>query len=160
SCVGGGDTNHEVLYTFVAPSNGGLLLWLKSSADLGLYVRENCKDPSTEIQCHDDKGGNDTQYLTVAMRAGEQGTVFVDKLGGGSSPFVLHQQFTPDTETEPNDSAQSSHVVNSDIHGTILPANDEDWYTVNVPGPSSTLTATISGLVPEACTENEIDSYL
>ncbi|AUX33481.1 MULTISPECIES: DUF4215 domain-containing protein [Sorangium] len=67
--------------------------------------------------------------------------------------FELH-------ETEPNDAPAQADAHAAPWLAEISPAGDVDVVAVNVPGPRSTLIATVSDNGTEACATNRLDSYV
>ncbi|KYF55653.1 hypothetical protein BE08_40690 [Sorangium cellulosum] len=67
--------------------------------------------------------------------------------------FELH-------ETEPNDTPAQANTHAAPWLAEIAPAGDVDVVAVNVPGPSSTLIATVSDNGTEACMNGRLDSYI
>ncbi|WP_437963087.1 DUF4215 domain-containing protein [Sorangium sp. So ce260] len=63
-------------------------------------------------------------------------------------------------ETEPNDTPAQAGAHAAPWLAEISPAGDVDVVTVSVPGPSSTLIATVSDNGTEACMNGRIDSYV
>ncbi|WP_437719773.1 DUF4215 domain-containing protein [Sorangium sp. So ce861] len=63
-------------------------------------------------------------------------------------------------ETEPNDAPAQANAHAAPWLAEISPAGDADVVAVNVPGPSSTLIATVSDNGTEACVTNRLDSYV
>ncbi|WP_437642263.1 DUF4215 domain-containing protein [Sorangium sp. So ce854] len=67
--------------------------------------------------------------------------------------FELH-------ETEPNDTPAQADAHAAPWLAEISPARDVDVVAVSVPGPSSTLIATVSDNGTEACMNGRLDSYI
>lgn len=163
SCIGD-ELVPEALYSYVAPSDGVLVLDLASSHDLGIYVRTACTDPSSELYCIDEHGGGTDELFALPVVAGDPLAVFVD---GFDPPdvgsFSLQSQLVPSTEAEPNGSANQASAPASPVIGTVYPAGDEDWIAVAVPGPSSTLSAAIldfgTGNCAQFLVESELEIY-
>ncbi|WP_437312406.1 DUF4215 domain-containing protein [Sorangium sp. So ce385] len=63
-------------------------------------------------------------------------------------------------EAEPNDAPAQANAHAAPWLAEISPAGDVDVVAVNVPGPSSTLIATVSDNGTEVCATNRLDSYL
>ncbi|MGK3962323.1 DUF4215 domain-containing protein [Sorangium sp. So ce118] len=63
-------------------------------------------------------------------------------------------------ETEPNDTPAQAGAHAAPWLAEISPAGDVDVVTVSVPGPSSTLIATVSDNGTEACMTGQLDSYI
>ncbi|XXX71686.1 DUF4215 domain-containing protein [Sorangium sp. So ce134] len=63
-------------------------------------------------------------------------------------------------ETEPNDAPAQAGAYAAPWLAEISPAGDVDVVSVNVPGPSSTLIATVGDNGTEACMTGWIDSYV
>jgi hypothetical protein len=156
SCTGGGA--FESLFTFTPPSDGLLSLTLDSVDDLGLYVRETCGDASTEIACVDDNFGGSPEILTVSVLAGVPVTVFVDGYTPADfGPFILDQAFTPTAESEPNDDHLLANAYVNPFDGAISVSGDQDYISIVVPGPSSTLTAQVTDIGNLDCANFVID---
>jgi cysteine-rich repeat protein len=94
--TGGGS---EVLYSFTAPSLGELALSAVpgAGADLALYVRADCGDPTTVLGCADDpQDSAATEEVAVGLQAGQTVTIFVDAWTlGTDGPYTLDAAFTP-----------------------------------------------------------------
>jgi len=88
SCGGGGG---ELVWAYTAPVAGCLRLDTEGSAyDTVLYVRSDCADPATQIDCNDDAIGLQSA-LEIETLAGATYYVFVDGYSANSvGEVVLH----------------------------------------------------------------------
>ena len=94
SCTGVGAP--ERIYTYLPSQNGMLTLTLNSAADLGLYVRSDCADEATEIDCVDAEFGGTPETLQVPVTANVPVTIFVDGyVASESGPYTLTVAFMP-----------------------------------------------------------------
>jgi hypothetical protein len=87
--VGGG---FEQVFTFTPAMAGTMTLMLTSNEDLGVYVRTNCSDPTTEIACEDSLFTIPaTEVLTIPVVAGVPLFIIVDGyLPGVGDLFTLN----------------------------------------------------------------------
>jgi hypothetical protein len=76
SCITGAAP--EVRFDVTVATTGMLDLTLASDEDLGLYVRTECEDESTEIGCADSGVAGEAEALSVPVTAGQRVWVFVD----------------------------------------------------------------------------------
>lgn len=159
SCTGSGA--YEVIYSFTPPSDGVLGFTLQSAADLGIYVRSTCDDPMSEIACVDQSGGGMDEAFAIVVDGNVPLTIFVDgytpmDLG----PYTLLTDFIPVDEIEPNDTSMMATPYVSPYTATVFPPGDQDYIAINVPGPSSTITAEVQDLGDGACAAGALDSEI
>lgn len=177
-----------MIYKVTAANTGSLHLTLDSFADLGVYVRTDCNDDFSEIACEDVGLDGDTELLIVPVTQGDVLYVFVDgyDIGEESSYQLQIESYAvtcgdgivegneecdpPDgglcgpnctfvlTEVETNDGAAQANPWVSPFFGAIYPEFDEDWVSITVPGPSSTLTAEVADVGNDDCPFLVIDS--
>jgi hypothetical protein len=81
-CAGSGAP--ERVYTYTPPQNGTLTLVLSSASDLGLYVREDCDDKETTLECTNAAPAGGMEQIDIPVSAGVPVTIFVD----GAGPMV------------------------------------------------------------------------
>lgn len=96
SCAGLGQ--REQVVGFTPPGNGVVVLTLTSTADLGLYLRTDCNDSTTELGCEDRFGGGTDESLGVRVFNNEPLSIFVDGDTGNtdqSAPYTLLIDYTP-----------------------------------------------------------------
>ncbi|MRG96247.1 hypothetical protein [Polyangium spumosum] len=161
SCTGG-SLSPEALFSYVPPSDGALLVTLQSATNQGVYVRESCEDPASELGCLDDQPGGAEEVLVVPVDAGTSLTIFVD----GSKPaeagaFTLQTALEPSTEVEPNDtSANASAYGAATFVGTLSPAGDQDYVKIDVPAAGATLRATIEDFGNGDCANFKLDTVV
>jgi hypothetical protein len=158
SCVGSPLTG-EVLYAYGATQAGALLLTLDSAADLGLYARDACNNPGSEVICLDNAGTSSIEQIAIPVGAGDSLTIFVDGYQGDEGAYALTSSFATLSESEPNGTSAQADGFGSPFVGTIYPAGDEDFVAVTVPA-GSTIIAEVLGLVAPSCGDNMIESEL
>ena len=80
----GGGAGPEVALRFQAPRQG---LWSfdtggsQNGYDTVLYLRSDCRQQRSELECNDDAGGRTTSRLELDLNAGQTVYVFVDGFG-------------------------------------------------------------------------------
>lgn len=159
SCVGW-DTNAERLYTFTASERGALVLEVSGATDHGIHVRQDCLDSRSEYGCVDDAGDDSTDYLAVPMEEGETVTVIVDTFEPiDIGPYDLVSYYESLDEDPPNGTAATAEPADDGFDASIYPIGDQDWFTITVPGPSSTLGIEIVPFVGECHFDSEIELY-
>jgi hypothetical protein len=160
SCTGG-DLSSEVVYSYAVAQTGVLKLTLQSATDQGIYVRTDCDDPSSQINCRDASASAD-EVRYVGVQAGQMLSIFVDGYNStAAGPFTLLHEFTPLTlnETEPNDTSATADAYTTPIIG-MHTTSDADWFAVTVPGPASLLKAETVDAVAGTCAANSADTYV
>ncbi len=156
TCVG--SLSPEDIYSYTAASSGALLMTLTSNADLGMYARSACEDPSAQRFCVDAHGGGMDESYAMPVAAGDNWTVFVDGFQGANGAYDLLTSFVASTEIEGNDAPVLANPFNAPFIANIDPFDDEDWVSIGVPA-GETLEVEVLGLLPSSCPE-AIDSAL
>jgi hypothetical protein len=159
SCVGNLGVG-EALFEYLPAQTGVLLLDLLASPDLGIYVRTDCEDPSSELFCVDAIGGDTSELFLMPVVGGMPVTVFVDGFEGQSGAFDLDTLFFASTEAEPNATPVQASAPASPVVGTIFPADDQDWIEVVVPPGGASITATVLDFGTDTCTLGLIESQV
>jgi cysteine-rich repeat protein len=124
----------ERLYTVtagLASQTGTLELQLGGGPDLGVYVREQCNDASTELGCADNASSEETEFTSFAVPGGVPLALFVDAIGDDVGAFELRLSFVPDvcgdgqvTGLEGCDDAQSPPLSGDGCSNTCQPELD------------------------------------
>jgi cysteine-rich repeat protein len=90
----------EAPYTVVAGDVGqtGLLsVTLSGDPDFGLYLRSDCEDPASELECRDNGYTGEGEFLDVGIRGGVPYTLVVDgSFAEAVGAFTVTATFTPD----------------------------------------------------------------
>jgi hypothetical protein len=163
SCTGAAGATEQV-FSYTPAADGTLVAKLDSMTDQGMYIRTACADGGTEIACTDFLGGGATESLFVAVKGGTPLAIFVDGYDKNQAgPFSLDLTLLqPVQETEANNSASTSDMAGGGlVGGSITPMGDEDFFQVNVPGPSSTLRVlTIPGGSDQCGPKGKIDTQI
>jgi hypothetical protein len=145
SCTGGAGALEDI-YSYAASQSGYLRLTLDSATDQGIYVRSACDDATTELGCVDAVASG-IEQLFVEVTSGQSYDIFVDGYYSPleAGPYDLGLELlTASAETEDNGTPQMADAFTSGVVlAAIGVAGDEDWFTVTVPGPDSTLSATV-----------------
>lgn len=118
TCTGG--TNKEAIYVFTPASDGYLTLDMVAEADMGLYIRKDCK-VADEVGCMDLAFAGGKESLATQGTAGEPLYIFVDGFNDGgdnSGPFTLvakyEKQVCGDSNTVPPEECDDGNGVNTD----------------------------------------------
>lgn len=164
SCTGGAGALEDV-FAYTAPADGLLEVSLASATDQGIYLRSTCDDAGAELACEDAVLGGSIEQLYLPVVDGDALFVFVDgyfsQLEAG--PYSLDLALIPLTdELEDNGAVgtANAHVDGTAFSGAIT-MGDHDYIAVTVPGPASTLTATVvRGAVNSCDPAGGIDSEL
>jgi len=138
SCSAPGLTSPDTVLSFTAPTAGAYLCSLEGTEfDTVLYVRSDCSDPETELECNDDNGGEGLwSKLAVNLDANQTIFVFVDTFNTemlDGSPFTLNIS----QESQP---LLTNAVYVNDVEAMTLgiviqgnnPAGDTDSVQVNL----------------------------
>lgn len=146
SCSGGLGALEQV-FAYTAPTEGLLNLKLASGTDQGVYVRGTCDDPATEIACADGVVGGQIESIYFPVASGAALSIFVDgffsPLEAGPYDLVL-DLIAFNSEVEQNGAFGSANVhVDGTAFSAAITTGDDDFIAVLVPGPTSTLTATV-----------------
>lgn len=89
----------ERLYTVTAGlegQTGTLEIQLGGGPDLGVYVRERCDDPASELGCADNASSEETEFTSFAVPGGVPLSLFIDAIGDDAGAFELRLAFRPD----------------------------------------------------------------
>lgn len=89
----------ERLYTVTAGlpgQTGALEIQLGGGPDLGVYVRERCDDPASELGCADNASSEETEFTSFAVPGGVPLSMFIDAIGDDAGAFELILAFRPD----------------------------------------------------------------
>lgn len=141
-----GSLSAEKVFTVTPPKPGLYTLTATptGTADLGLYVRSDCADPTKELACANKNAGGVAETVTVPVDGVSPITLFVD--GGKASEagaFKLESSFQALTEVEPNETSASADAYAAPFIGNIDHAGDIDWISVNVATAGASITAVV-----------------
>ena len=91
-----GARNPEAIYSLRVRERSRVELSLEADFDSVLYVRRDCVDPGTMVECNDDAGDSNHSMLDLELEPGTY-YVFVDGYGEGneSGSFTLRAEVTP-----------------------------------------------------------------
>ena len=158
----GGCTGNELapesLYDYTAAQASVLSLTLASGTDQGVYVRTDCDDPLTQLECRDIAFGGEDEFVHVLLAANQAVTLFVDGYDPGEEgPFTLSSQVTNITETEGNNTYQMANAFAPPFVGFISPAADEDFVSIVVTA-NSDLTVSTTDVLSGDCAGSRIDT--
>ncbi len=98
SCTGGSGS-FERIFVFtpgMMGQNGVVTITLSSATDQGIYVRSNCIDPGSQIDCTDQFGGGTDEQLIIPAQGGVPLTIFVDGWFDPTfaGPFIVTATFS------------------------------------------------------------------
>jgi hypothetical protein len=93
NCIGGGGP--DLVYVVMAAIDGTMEITLFSAAELVLYARSDCSDPTTELLCVDKGGLNDFENGSITVTQGQVIYLIVDGHTDEESDFSLDVKTVP-----------------------------------------------------------------
>jgi hypothetical protein len=96
AACGEGSLGPEIVYQLRVREASRVELSVEAEFDSVLYVRRDCVDPGTVVDCNDDAGDSNHSALDLQLDPGTY-YVFIDGYGEGSEsgPFTLRAEVTP-----------------------------------------------------------------
>ena len=161
SCAGAGAK--ERIHAYIPPGDGLASVKLTPAVDLALYARSTCHDAATELACSSVAGEKSFESFGVPVKGGKPLYLFVDGPAPASAgAYTLSVQFfdAADLDAEPNDTPATAIPYTSPTQGVVAPIGDDDFYSIVVPGPSSTLVASMQDFGDGACDNFKLEGEL
>jgi hypothetical protein len=152
SCFATGNAQEQI-FSFTTPGaatdRGFLTLQLQSATSQGVYLRQDCVDPASELNCF--LGALEE---TTPLGGGADISVFVDAaFPGAEGPFTLTLRFDLINEVEPNDDAANANTFVAPFIGEPGVAGDQDFVSIALPA-NVLLTAQLDEIFTGDCVNN------
>ena len=118
SCAGGENSAPEVVFA-ITPEVDGLIVASTANAgtdfDTVLYVLEVCSDPSSEVACDDDGGGNALSIASFDAVGGSTYYIVVDGYeGAGNFELTIEQAICGDSNVAGDEQCDDGNTTSGD----------------------------------------------
>jgi uncharacterized repeat protein (TIGR01451 family) len=149
----------DVVYRFTAPSAGSYSFRVTNytvESNLVLYVASTCPaaTPGTPVVVSTCLGAANRTVATpaeevpcLALTSGQQVAVFVDEAVTTAAQVTFTLEATACTqESEANDTPATADPIGCGVEGSITPAGDVDFYSINTPAAGSRVFAMVDAV--------------